>query len=124
MRASLLAIVTTTLLRGARDTRHVGSGQPFTGTLNPPVDVVHSQCGVSSLAQAYVFNATVIPKTTLGYLTLWPDLQNQPVVSTLNAQDGSLTNNMAIVPSSNGKVNAYASDLTQLILDISSYFAP
>jgi hypothetical protein len=32
--------------------------------------------------------------------------------------------NDAIVPTSNGKVDAYASGLTQLILDISSYFAP
>lgn len=31
---------------------------------------------------------------------------------------------MAIVPTSNGSVNAYASGTTQLILDISSYFAP
>jgi uncharacterized repeat protein (TIGR03803 family) len=107
------------------DTRHVGSGQPFTGTLNPPVTVVDSQCGVSSLAQAYVFNATVIPVHSLGYLTLWPDGENQPVVSTLNAQDGSLTNNMAIVPAGTaGKVDAFANGLTQLILDISSYFAP
>jgi uncharacterized repeat protein (TIGR03803 family) len=107
------------------DTRHVGNGQPFTGTLSPPVDVVNSQCGVSGLAQAYVFNATVIPVHSLGYLTLWPDGENQPVVSTLNAQDGSLTNNMAIVPAGTaGKVDAFANGLTQLILDISSYFAP
>jgi hypothetical protein len=32
---------------------------------------------------------------------------------------------MAIVPAgNNGKMDAYASDLTQLILDISAYFAP
>jgi hypothetical protein len=32
---------------------------------------------------------------------------------------------MAIVPAGTlGKIDAYASDLTQLILDISSYFAP
>ncbi len=60
----------------------------------------------------------------LGYLTLWPDCKRQPLVSTLNALDGAITNNMAIVPSTNGKVDAYASGLTQLILDISSYFAP
>jgi hypothetical protein len=76
------------------------------------------------LAQAYVFNATVVPTGALGYLTLWPDGTNRPTVSTLNALDGSITNNMAIVPSTNGKVDAYASGLTQLILDISSYFAP
>jgi hypothetical protein len=107
------------------DTRHVGSGQPFTGTLSPPVDVLNSECGVSSLAQAYAFNATVVPVAGLGYLTLWPDGIDQPLVSTLNAQDGLITNNMAIVPAGTlGKVDAYASGLTQLILDISSYFAP
>ena len=88
------------------------------------MDVVDSACQPPAAAQAYVFNATVVPTGALGYLTLWPDGTDQPVVSTLNAFDGSLTNNMAIVPSTNGKVDAYANGLTQLILDISSYFAP
>jgi uncharacterized repeat protein (TIGR03803 family) len=104
------------------DTRQLGP--PFSGTLTPPVDVLDSPCGASAAAQAYVFNATVVPAASLGYLTLWPDLQQQPLVSTLNALDAFITNNMAIVPSTNGKVDAYASGLTQLILDISSYFAP
>jgi hypothetical protein len=55
---------------------------------------------------------------------LWPDGQQQPVVSTLNAADGFITSNMAIVPSTNGSIDAYAQGLTQLILDISGYFAP
>jgi len=104
------------------DTRQIGP--PFSGTLSPPVDVVGSFCGPPATAQAYVFNATVVPTGGLGYLTLWPDGTNRPTVSTLNALDGSITNNMAIVPSTNGKVDAYASGITQLILDISSYFAP
>jgi uncharacterized repeat protein (TIGR03803 family) len=104
------------------DTRQLGP--PFSGTLTPPVDVLHSFCGPPATAQAYVFNATVVPQGVLGYLTLWPDGQPRPGVSTLNALDGSITNNMAIVPSTNGKVDAYASGITQLILDISSYFAP
>ncbi len=106
------------------DTRHIGNGQPFSGTLSPPVDVANAGCGTSSSAQAYVFNASVVPYGALGYLTLWPDGATQPVVSTLNALDGSISSNMAIVPSTNGKVDAYASGLTQLILDISCYFAP
>jgi DNA-binding beta-propeller fold protein YncE len=106
------------------DTRKIGNGQPFSGTLSPPVDVVDSACAPPTLAQAYVFNASVVPQGYLGYLTLWPDLASQPLVSTLNALDGSISSNMAIVPSTNGKVDAYASGLTQLILDISSYFAP
>jgi hypothetical protein len=55
---------------------------------------------------------------------LWANGKPQPVVSSLNAPDGAITSNMAIVPDFNGKVEAYASGLTQLILDISSYFAP
>ena len=102
------------------DTRH-GSGQ-FTGELT--VNVVGSPCAPPSDAQAYVFNATVVPVGELGYLTLWPDTESQPVVSTLNAVDGAITSNMAIVPNVNGKTDAFASGTTQLILDISSFFAP
>jgi hypothetical protein len=102
------------------DTRK-GNGA-FSGELT--VDVVDSPCGVPSTAQAYVFNATVVPVGVLGYLTLWPDGEGQPVVSTLNAIDGAITSNMAIVPNMDGSTDAYASNLTQLILDISSYFAP
>ncbi len=58
------------------------------------------------------------------FLTLWPHGSGQPLVSTLNAYDGFITSNMAIVPSSDGSIDAYAAGLTQLILDISGYFAP
>ncbi len=74
--------------------------------------------------QAYIFNATVVPPGSMPFLTLWPNLENQPVVSTLNAADGFTTSNMAIVPTNNGSIDAYAQSLTQLILDISGYFAP
>ena len=109
------------------DTRQVGNGrngQPFSGTLSPPVNVVGSVCAPPGSAQAYVFNATVVPSGSLGYLTLWPDGEHQPVVSTLNASDGFITSNMAIVPTNNGSIDVYAYGLTQLILDISGYFAP
>jgi hypothetical protein len=108
----------------AFDTRAIGQGQPFTGILQPPVDVVASVCAPPSNAEAYVFNATVIPSPTLNYLTLWPDSEGQPTVSTLNAGDGWITSNMAIVPNVDGNIDAYAQGLTQLILDISAYFAP
>ncbi len=106
------------------DSRSSGTGQPFSGQLSPPVDVPSSGCGAPSTAQAYVLNATVVPSGQMGYLTLWPDPDGQPIVSTLNAADGLTTSNMAIVPNHNGKVDAYAAAPTQLILDISSYFAP
>jgi YVTN family beta-propeller protein len=106
----------------ALDTRH--STGAFNGELNPPADVLDSPCDVWSTGQAYVMNATVVPPGQLGYLTLWADGQPRPLVSTLNAIDGAITSNMAIVPTINGSVDAYASGLTQLILDISGYFAP
>jgi hypothetical protein len=109
------------------DTRS-GGGQPFSGLLNPPVDVEHSPCAPSSQALAYTLNATVVPQGQLGYLTLWPDGVSQPLASTLNALDGFITNNMAIVPTDlgpdYGKINAYAAGTTHLVLDISGYFAP
>ncbi len=86
------------------DTRH--STGTFSGML--PVTVLTSPCSVPS-AEAYVLNATVIPAGghPVGYLSLWPDAENQPVVSTLNAVDGALTSNMAIVPTLNGSIDAY-----------------
>jgi hypothetical protein len=47
-----------------------------------------------------------------------------PVVSTLNADPATVTSNMALLPTSDGSVNAYATNPTYLILDIAGYFAP
>jgi hypothetical protein len=79
---------------------------------------------VARNAQAFVLNATVVPNGPLWLLTLWPDGQGQPSASTLNAWDGVVTSNLAIVPTTNGAIDAYAAGWTNLILDISSYFAP
>jgi hypothetical protein len=89
------------------------------------VNVESSTCSVPSTAQAYVVNTTVVPVHTLGYLTVWPD-GTIPVVSTLNAIDGAVTSNMAIVGAdvSNGTFDAYASDSTNLLVDIFDYMAP
>lgn len=96
--------------------------QPFPGTLLVPV--ASSGCALPANAAAYVFNATVVPSGSFGYLSLWAGGQPQPYVSTLNAADGAITSNMAIVPTVNGTVNAYSPSAGNLILDISSYFAP
>jgi hypothetical protein len=104
------------------DTRNAGGA--FSGT--KVVQVAGSVCIQPSTAQGYVFNATVLPVGGLEYLALWPDGLTQPTVSTLNALDGAFTSNMAIVasPTLDGSIDAYVPTLTQLLLDISSYFAP
>ena len=104
------------------DTR--SSGGTFSGERNPPVNVASTRCGIPASAQEYVFNATVLPVGSLGYLTLWADGQPMPGISNLNASDGVTASNMAIVGNFDGQTDAYAYGVTQLILDIASYFAP
>ena len=85
---------------------------------------ISGACGLPSTAKAYSFNATVVPLGSLGYLSLWPTGDPQPVVSTLNSPDGSIDSNAAIVPTLSGSINAFASNGTQLVLDTNGYFAP
>ena len=117
--ANGLSLYTTTPCR-VLDTR--SNSGALNGTLG--VSVESSSCAPLSTAQAYVLNATVVPTSSLGYLTLWPAGETQPAVSTLNANNGAVTSNMAIVPTLNGSIDAFSSNPTQLILDLSSYFAP
>ncbi|MGB7728645.1 MAG: Ig-like domain-containing protein [Candidatus Acidiferrum sp.] len=95
---------------------------PFPGTFI--VAPAQSYCTLSNAAAAYVLNATVVPQGSLGSLTLWPTTSPQPLVSTLNALDGAVTSNMAIVPTNDNNIAVYAPSVTQLILDVSAYFAP
>jgi len=113
-----LSLYTVTPCR-ALDTR---GSSAFDGILT--VDIETSACAPPSTAQDYVLNATVVPVTSLSYLTLWAAGGAQPDVSTLNASDGAVTSNMAIVPTTNGSIDAFSTDSTQLLLDLSSYFAP
>ena len=104
------------------DTRNPAQGHQFQGELT--VTVVGGPCAVPASATAYVLNATAVPPGALEYLTLWPDGQPQPVVSTLNAVDGAVTSNLAITPTMNGSIDAFAFNPTNLLLDIAGYFAP
>ncbi len=111
------------------DTR-TGGGK--TGAFGPPmlasaqsrtIPVPTSGCGVPASALAYAINVTVVPIGALGYLTVWPAGQPQPFVSTLNAFQGEVVANAAIVPAGvGGAVDVYASNPTHLIVDINGYF--
>ena len=112
-----------------RDTRDDRGTTGILGAMGVPVS--GGVCDASTNAEAYVANATVIPQAvqnkpaSLSYLTLYPEGQGRPLVSTLNAVDGQITSNMAIVPAGEGGlIDVYATDWTHFILDISGYFAP
>ncbi len=84
-----------------------------------------SGCYVPPGAAAYSLNFTVVPDGALSYLIAWPAGSAIPVVSTLNALDGSVVANAAIVPAgAGGAISVYTSNPTQVIVDINGYFAP
>lgn len=111
------------------DTRNgagdLGGPPPTGGAPGRSIPVLLSSCGIPASAQAYALNFTALPQNTLGYLTVWPSGQPQPLVSTLNAPAGAITANGAIVPAgAAGNISVYATDNTDLIVDVSGYFAP
>ena len=101
------------------DTR-LPSGSPPITSLD--VAVSATACGIPSAAQADVLSVTVVPPGPLGYMTLWPQGQTMPVASTLNALDGSVTSNLAIVPTASGSISVFPSNPTHVVMDISGYF--
>ena len=108
------------------DTRQPLGTPPFLGVLN--VNVAAGPCGAPRdpppAAQAFIFNTTVVPPAGVGYLSMWPQGETQPLVATLNAIDGAITSNLAIVSSANGSISIVPSQPTYLVLDMVGFFAP
>jgi hypothetical protein len=104
------------------DTRS-GASIAAGGTRTVPVQ--SSSCSVPSAAVAYSLNFTALPHGPLGWITTFPTGSPMPTASTLNAPTGTITANAAILPAgTNGSVDVYASDATDLLVDINGYFAP
>lgn len=110
------------------DTRNPNGtfGGPVLGAaVSRTVPVGQSACGIPSTALAYSVNITVVPRGPLSYLTVYPAGSAQPLVSTLNAFDGGVVSNAAIVPAGNGGgISVFATNTTDVILDINGYFGP
>jgi hypothetical protein len=104
------------------DTRNPAGSLPLNGAMD--LNVSAAACGAPASAQSYVLNATVVPSGPLGFLTLWPQGSARPLSSTLNAIDGAITSNLAIVPAANGSISIFGSNPTHVIMDISGYFVP
>lgn len=102
-----------------------GFGSPRLEASQPRVFALrNSGCNVPRDAQAVSLNATVAPIGRLDYLTLYPGTGAPPVVSTLNAMEGQVIANAAILSSPSGRISATAFNPTHLILDLNGYFAP
>ena len=81
--------------------------------------------GIPSTVKAYSLNITVVPSAgELSYLTIWPTGSPQPGVSTLNSPFGSVVANAAtITAGTGGSVSVYVTDVTDVIIDVSGYYA-
>jgi hypothetical protein len=84
-----------------------------------------SGCGIPTAANAYALNITVIPHGPLDYLTVWPTGQPRPFVSTLNSFEGRIIANSALAPAGvNSAVSLFVTHTTDVVIDITGYFAP
>lgn len=82
-------------------------------------------CIIPPTAKAYVLNVQARPVSSgLGYVTIWPSGQPQPVTSIFNLlADGRPRTSAAVVPvGSGGGVNVFTTHATRLIIEISGVF--
>src|ERR1017187_780970 len=125
-----LVLVAMTPCRGG-DTR---AGQGFSGSFGQPRLAggvartfpiqSNTTCPILSTAQAYSFNVTVVPPGPLGYLTVYPTGQPLPLAATLNSLQGYVVGNAAIVAAgTSGSIDVFASNATDLVIDINGYYA-
>jgi hypothetical protein len=77
-------------------------------------------------ALGVVGNATVVFPGGLGFLTLWPSTALRPTVATSNYNAGDVANRHFIVGLGNadGAFKIYTYATTDLVIDLSGYFAP
>ena len=85
--------------------------------------MLKSSCNIPANAQSYALNVTVVPHSHLDFLTIYPAGNNRPNVSLINSQDGRIKASAMIVPAGDsGDIAAFATDPTELIIDINGYF--
>lgn len=112
------------------DTRE---GLGFSGAFGPPAlsggvrrtfpIQSSTTCTIPASAFAYSLNITVVPSGPVGYLTAYATGQSLPPTAILNDVQGLIIGNAAIVAAGNGgSIDVYATDQTDLIIDINGYY--
>ena len=109
-------------------------GDGFTGAFGSPSLVggvsrtfpilSSTTCTIPTIAQAYSFDITVVPPGPLAYITAYSTGQPKPVAAVaVESPQGSLASNTGIIPAgSNGSIDVYASNPTDLVVDINGYY--
>ena len=80
---------------------------------------------IPATAKAVVGNATVVNVTADGYLTFWPSNAAQPLVATSNFLTGQIFNrHFTVGLGVDGAFKRFSFSTTDLVIDLSGYFAP
>ena len=86
----------------------------------------NTTCTIPTIAQAYSFDITVVPPGPLAYVTAFPTGQPTPVAAvSVESPQGTLASKTGIIPAgSNGSIDVFASNPTDLVVDITGYYVP
>ncbi|MFN7938727.1 MAG: hypothetical protein U0R19_35685 [Bryobacteraceae bacterium] len=81
--------------------------------------------GIPATAQGYALNVTAMPNgSPMPFLTAYPSGQPRPNASILNAFQGQVVTNAAIIAAGpNGAIDIYAYRATSVVVELSGYFA-
>ncbi|MBI4902539.1 MAG: DUF3421 domain-containing protein [Acidobacteria bacterium] len=80
--------------------------------------------GIPATARGYALNVTALPNNSpMPFITAYPTGQPRPNISILNAFEGQIVTNSAIVPAGvTGKIDIYAYRRTNVVVEVSGYF--
>ena len=81
--------------------------------------------GIPVAVKAVVGNATTVNVSANGFLTFWPSNASQPFVATSNYRSSTVFNrHFTVALGADGAFKRFASTTTDLVIDLSGYFAP
>jgi hypothetical protein len=80
--------------------------------------------GIPANAKGYAINVTAMPNgNPMPFLTAFPTGQQRPNASMLNAFQGQVVTNAAIIPAgTNGAIDIFAYRRTEVVVEVSGYF--
>jgi hypothetical protein len=83
-------------------------------------------CTIPATARAYSLDIAVVPPGPLAYVTVYPTGEPSPVAAVaVESPQGSLASSTGIIPAgTNGSVDVYANNPTDVVIDINGYYAP
>jgi hypothetical protein len=117
----------TALYNGSNGNHSFIAGQTMTYTL---ANITYGGSTIPAAAQVVVVNLSAILPKGQGYLTIYPspaDVSgaNRPLISSMNYRDAAVTSNTSyLTVGTDGIVNVYSLRATDLVLDVSGYYAP